>query len=94
MDVRMEVQTPVSQALVFTDAYHPSWKASVDDRPARLYPADHAFRAIEVPEGRHRVRFFLAPFPYKIYAAGIFVSLAFIFFTARRLRAYSPKMGF
>lgn len=41
--------------LVTTDAYYPGWRAYVDGVPTPIYRANIAFRAIEVPEGEHRV---------------------------------------
>jgi len=41
--------------LVFADTYDPGWRTRVDGRPARLWRADFALRAVEVPAGRHVV---------------------------------------
>ena len=37
------------------------WLVTVDGRPARLERANLAFRAVAVPEGRHRVEFVYGP---------------------------------
>jgi hypothetical protein len=47
--------------LVNTDAYYPGWRAYVDGRPAALYRANVAFRAVLVPAGRHTVTFRYEP---------------------------------
>jgi hypothetical protein len=47
--------------LVSNDAYDPGWKASVDGRPAELLRANVAFRALELPAGRHRVELVYRP---------------------------------
>ena len=36
-------------------AYYPAWHAYVDGQPTRLWRANYAFQALEVPVGRHRV---------------------------------------
>ena len=36
--------------------YHP-WKVYIDGQPAIIWRANHAFQAVEVPAGRHRLRF-------------------------------------
>jgi hypothetical protein len=43
-------------AVVSQSYYHP-WKVRVDGQPARLWRANHAFQAVEVPAGRHAVQF-------------------------------------
>jgi hypothetical protein len=41
--------------LVFADTYDPGWRTRVDGRPATLWRADFALRAVEVPAGRHLI---------------------------------------
>jgi hypothetical protein len=40
---------------VIAQAWYPCWQAQVDAQPARLWRANHAFQALEVPAGAHRV---------------------------------------
>lgn len=47
--------------LVAGDSWYPGWEATVDARPARLYPTDVAFRGIPVPAGRHRIEMRFVP---------------------------------
>ncbi len=49
------VRTDRAGYLVTGDAYYPGWKAELDGRPARLYRANLAFRAVRVPPGEHVV---------------------------------------
>ena len=51
--------------LVLSDAYYPGWKAFVDGKEARIYPANVAFRGVAVPKGEHRVRFVYRPDSYR-----------------------------
>jgi uncharacterized membrane protein YfhO len=37
------------------------WTARIDGRPARILPANYAFRAVEVPPGTHIIRFAYHP---------------------------------
>ena len=55
------VVTGAGGYLVNTDAYYPGWRAYVDDRPAALYRANVAFRAVLVPPGQHTVTFRYEP---------------------------------
>jgi len=55
------VTAPVAGWLVLRDLYWPGWKATVDGRPASLYPADGAFRAVRLQPGTNEVRFRYRP---------------------------------
>jgi hypothetical protein len=47
--------------LVMRDSYTPSWRASIDGRPALVLRANGRHRAVPLPAGRHDVRVFYAP---------------------------------
>lgn len=44
--------------LVLSDTYYPTWQATIDGEPTKIYETNHAFRGIEVPEGKHEVVFY------------------------------------
>jgi hypothetical protein len=67
--VELETESPADAWLVLSDSYMPGWQARIDDQPATLYIADYAFRAVRVPEGRHRVTFTYRPDGYRWGAA-------------------------
>ncbi len=43
--------------LVLTDAYYPTWSATIDGEPAQIFITDYAFRGIIVPKGNHIIEF-------------------------------------
>ena len=47
--------------LVLYDVWHPWWRATVDDAPVSILRANVMFRAVEIPEGAHQVRFHFHP---------------------------------
>ena len=47
--------------LVLLDSYYPGWRAYLDGREAKILQANYAFRAVEVPAGKHRVEFSYRP---------------------------------
>lgn len=56
--VSIQVESETGGYLVLTDVFHPYWSASVDGSVAEIIPAFHAFRAVKVPAGSHKVDFF------------------------------------
>lgn len=52
--------------LYLSDTYYPGWRAYVDGKETNIYRANMAFRAIEVPKGRHTVVFKYVPMSFYI----------------------------
>ena len=55
-NVDIEVEAGAPSLVVVAQTWYHDWRAEVDGKPARLLRANHAFQAVEVPEGRHRVQ--------------------------------------
>jgi uncharacterized membrane protein YfhO len=51
----MQVEGREPGLLVISQTFYHPWKAYVDGAPVRLWRANHAFQAIEVPAGQHQV---------------------------------------
>jgi len=60
-EVQVSVDTPRTGFLVLNDVWHPWWFGTVDGKPADILRANVLFRAIEVPAGKHVVRFEFKP---------------------------------
>ena len=60
-EVQVAVDTPRAGFLVLNDVWHPWWFGFVDGKPADIHRANVLFRAIEVPAGKHVVRFEFKP---------------------------------
>lgn len=43
--------------LVMSDAYYPTWKATIDGKPTKIYQTDLALRGIYIPKGNHIIVF-------------------------------------
>jgi hypothetical protein len=54
--VSVQTEAPAATMVVISQSYYPAWQATIDGRPAKLWRANYAFQAIEVPAGRHAVR--------------------------------------
>ncbi|HKY31858.1 MAG TPA: YfhO family protein, partial [Candidatus Polarisedimenticolia bacterium] len=59
--VTLDVEAASEGYLVLLDMAYPGWRADVDGRPARLFKANFMFRGLELPAGRHIVRFRYRP---------------------------------
>lgn len=59
VEVRVEAAQP--GFLVLNDVWHPWWTAEVDGVPTEILKANVLFRAVQVPVGRHVVRFDFKP---------------------------------
>src|SRR5262249_21525784 len=69
-EVVVEVETAADTFLLLNDVWHPWWRAEVDGTPVKILKANVLFRAVQVPAGKHVVRFSFHPF------AGAFAELA------------------
>lgn len=56
-NLAIEVHAPEDCYLVLRDGWFPEWEASIDGERTEIYPADAAFRAVEIPAGDHVVEF-------------------------------------
>ena len=59
--VTIQVNAACHGLVVLADTDYPGWTATVDDRPARIWPADHALRGVVVGAGAHRIEFHYRP---------------------------------
>lgn len=68
----VKVNTNKDGMLFVSDSYYPGWKAFVDGKETKIYTADFAFRAIEIPKGEHSVRMVYEP---KSFSDGVKLSV-------------------
>ncbi len=53
--IEFEIEAAGPSIAVVAQSFYPSWRAKVDLKSVPIWPANHAFQAIEVPPGKHRV---------------------------------------
>lgn len=58
--------------LFLSDTYSDGWKAYIEGEESKIYRANFAFRAIKVPEGKHRVYFRYEP---RSFILGVYASI-------------------
>jgi hypothetical protein len=54
--ISIQTEAPAASLVVISQAHYPAWKAYVDGRPTRIWRANYAFQAVEVPAGPHQVQ--------------------------------------
>jgi len=86
LDLQVEVSAPC--LMVISDLYYPGWNAFLDGINCPIYRADYIFRAVQVPAGKHHIRFEYQP---KSFFAGsaifaITISMIVIAFVRQMLR--------
>ena len=59
--VEIETEADKDGLLFLSDTYYPGWQATVDGNPTKILRANYAFRAVEVPQGKHLVKFTFEP---------------------------------
>jgi hypothetical protein len=75
-EVSVEFEAKQAGLLVLHDNFYPGWKAYVDGEEADIHPANLTFRAVQVPQGRHRARFTYEPL--SVRAGGLLSTLGVI----------------
>jgi len=85
--VEMTVETAADGWLVLTDTYAPGWTALVDGHDTPLYVANHAFRALVVPAGTHRVEFVYKPAAFRVGAAVSLLTMVILILRMSFIRA-------
>ena len=62
-----EADVPSKSLAVFSEVYYPEgWTATIDDQEVPILRANYVLRALEIPPGKHTIRFRFAPRSYEI----------------------------
>lgn len=74
-NVIIHTETKQNGLLFLSDNNYPGWNAYVDGKSTPILHADYSFRAVEIPQGIHEIRFEYQPFSFYIGAGISLVSL-------------------
>jgi len=69
----IDVELDEPGQLILADTYYPGWHVTVDDEEGDILRVHHAFRAVELSAGRHRVVFAYTP---RSFWWGLYISAA------------------
>ncbi|MFZ1074113.1 MAG: YfhO family protein [Verrucomicrobiia bacterium] len=53
--IHLGVEAPAPALVVLAQAFYHNWHAFVDGKPVPILRANHAFQALEIPAGRHKI---------------------------------------
>ncbi|HHT9126281.1 MAG TPA: YfhO family protein [Candidatus Brocadiia bacterium] len=70
--IALQANAAEPKFLFTSESYYPGWKAYVDGKPAHIYRANYAFRALLLEPGEHKVEFIYDPWTFKI---GLIISI-------------------
>ncbi len=72
----LELDAKGDGALILSQTYFPGWQAWLDDKETRIYPADHVFQGVLLPQGRHELNLVYRPRAFRI---GLWTSIVSTF---------------
>ena len=86
--VQVQVTAHCPGLLVLTETFFPGWEATIDGRPAEVFPTDIAFRGVVVPTGTSLVEFAYRPSSFRngviLMLAAVVILIALIIGDRRR----------
>jgi hypothetical protein len=72
-EILAEVETDAPTVVTVAQSFYHPWRAFVDGQPVKLWRANYAFQALEVPAGKHTVRLVYVDEKFRL---GVGISLA------------------
>jgi hypothetical protein len=90
----IEIVADAPSLVVVAQTWYHDWRAEVDGKPVRLLRANHAFQAVEVPEGRHRVQLLYRDRAFETGAViSLLALLACLICVSRKIQAGLMQSG-
>ncbi len=86
--VDFEVKATETSLAVVAQTYYHNWRAYIDGKPTELLRANHAFQAIQVPTGEHKVRLI---YEDRMFRLGAKISIAAWLLCLFCLFRFSPR---
>ena len=91
--IHLEASCLGRRVLFLSEVDYPGWKAVVDGKPQKIYRANHAFRALALGPGTHRIQMVYRPASFCVGLAVTGVTAVMLLFWGgvRRFRVWSSK---
>ena len=93
--ISADVEATQPSLVVVAESYYDGWQASVDGKPAKIWRANHAFQAVEVPAGHRHIelRYREKHFAYGAIVSGSSLLLCLIGWLRARRKALKQLTG-
>ncbi len=62
----IRAESPVACLVVLSQTYYPAWKAFLDGRAVKIWRANYAFQAVQVPAGSHQLQLRYEDRPFQV----------------------------
>ncbi|MBW1944381.1 MAG: YfhO family protein, partial [Deltaproteobacteria bacterium] len=90
-EIVINTDSQASGFLFLSEAFYPGWKAYLNDKPVKILRGNYLFRVIQVPQGRHVVRFVFDPVSIKVGACITILTIFLIVIAVSRHAIKSRK---
>jgi len=86
--IKIDVETTENGIFILSDAYYPGWKAYLNKKQVKIFPAFCALRAVFLPKGRHELVFRYRPKSFFIGAILTFLTAIFLGYAFFKIKNY------
>jgi hypothetical protein len=90
--VTIDIRAPRPGLIYVSETNYPGWSATVNDKPVAVLTANHAFRAVPVPQGDVHVQLRYRPAGLKAGLSVTFFALTVVFWLGLRSRESAAKI--
>lgn len=90
--IPLEIESNQPGIVIFTTAWYPGWRASVDGKETEVYVVDGAFQGVELVAGPHELILSYEPGDFRygliIFVGSLIILLVGVFLSLRRSRCH------
>lgn len=85
--IKIDVETTENGVFILSDAYYPGWKAYLNKKQVKIYPAFCALRAVFLPKGKYELIFYYRPWSFFLGVILTFLTIIFLGYVFFKIKA-------